>query len=189
MAADGDTCESMKRVTTVDKAPAHLADAIVIVRGQRVLLDRVLASLYGVETRRLNEQVRRNRGRFPEDFVFELTADEARRLMSQNATSKRGGTRKPPIAFTEHGAIMAATVLNSRRAVEMSVFVVRAFVQFRTALASSRELARRLDELEKLVVTKFTQNDRALSDLMKAIRALMEPPPVRKRPIGFTADL
>jgi hypothetical protein len=129
----------MRSVVTVDKAPLRLADAIVVVRGQRVLLDRVLASLYGVETRRLNEQVRRNRNRFPRDFIFELTTEETRHLMSQIATSKRGGIRKPSIAFTEHGAIMAAAVLSSPRAVDMSVFVVRAFVQFRTALASSRE--------------------------------------------------
>ena len=110
-------------------------------------------------------------------------------LMSQFATSSWGGTRKRPLAFTEHGAIMAATVLNSPGAVEMSVFVVRAFVQFRTALLSTRELAKRLDALERHVATKLTVHDRALTNLLKAIRSLTELPATRKRPIGFTADL
>jgi hypothetical protein len=150
---------------------------------------RDLAALYGVETRRLNEQVRRNQQRFPPDFIFEVSDEEVRNLMSQFATSSWGGTRKRPLAFTEHGAIMAATVLNSPGAVEMSVFVVRAFVQFRTALLSTRELAKRLDALERHVATKLTVHDRALTNLLKAIRSLTESPATRKRPIGFTADL
>ena len=97
--------------------------------------------LYGVETRRLNEQVRRNKQRFPADFIFEVSDQEARALKSQFATSSWGGSRKRPLAFTEHGAIMAATVLNSPSAVKMSVFVVRAFVQYRTVLSSTRGLA------------------------------------------------
>lgn len=167
----------------------RVSGAIVILRGQRVLLDRDLAALYGVQTRRLNEQVRRNKKRFPADFIFEVSGEEVRNLMSQFATSSWGGTRKRPLAFTEHGAIMAATVLNSPRAVEMSVFVVRAFVQFRTALSSTRELANRLDALEKHVTTKLAVHDRALVDLLKAIQSLTESPPTKKRPIGFTADL
>lgn len=152
-------------------------------------LDRDLAVLYGVETRRLNEQVRRNRQRFPADFVFEVADAELPNLMSQSATSSWGGTRKRPLAFTEHGAIMVASVLNSPRAVEMSVFVVRAFVQFRSALSSTRELAKRLDALERHVATKLTVHDRVLADLLKAIRSLNDAPAVKKRPIGFTADL
>ena len=108
-----------------------ISERIFVLRGQRVLLDVDLAMLYGVETRRLNEQVRRNRHRFPSDFVFEINQIERANLMSQFATSSWGGHRKPPVAFTEHGAIMAATVLNSPRAVEMSVYVVRAFVKLR----------------------------------------------------------
>ena len=98
----------------------HIAQSILILRGQRVLLDSDLATLYGVETRRLNEQVRRNRDRFPADFIFELTSEEFTNLKSRFATSSWGGRRKRPLAFTEHGAIMAATVLNSPRAVEMT---------------------------------------------------------------------
>src|SRR5215467_7109474 len=109
--------------------------SILTVRGRRVLLDSDLATLYGVETRRLNEQVRRNRRRFPPDFLIELKPADVANLMSQNATSSWGGRRKRPLAFTEHGAIMAASVLNAPRAVEMSVFVVRAFVALREAAA------------------------------------------------------
>ncbi len=119
-------------------------------RGHKVLLDAELAALYGISTARLNQQVRRNAERFPPDFMFQLTASEYGALMLQNATSKtgRGGRRKLPLAFTEHGAIMAATVLSSPRAVQMSVYVVRAFVKLRELLASNKELARRFDELE-----------------------------------------
>src|SRR5690242_2186984 len=108
----------------------HIAHSILVLRGQKVLLDAELAALYGVTTARLNQQVRRNRERFPADFLFELTAAEFSALMLQNASSKpgRGGRRKLPFAFTEHGAIMAATVLNSPRATEMTICVVRAFV-------------------------------------------------------------
>lgn len=119
----------------------HIARSIVVLRGHRVLLDAELAALYGVTTKRFNEQVRRNRDRFPADFMFQLSAQEVESLRSQIATSKnatRGGRRYFPYAFTEHGAIMAATVLNSSRAVEMSVYVVRAFVQLRDMLASNR---------------------------------------------------
>ena len=179
----------MKSVVTAPTDPGLIPSAIVILRGQRVLLDRDLAALYGVETRRLNEQVRRNQKRFPADFIFEVLDEEVRDLMSQFATSSWGGTRKRPLAFTEHGAIMAATVLNSPSAVEMSVFVVRAFVQFRTELLSTRELAKRLDALERHVATKLAVHDRALTNLLKAIRSLTESPATKKRPIGFTADL
>ena len=113
----------------------NIARAILVLRGHRVLLDAELAALYGVTTRRLNEQVRRNRSRFPADFLFELSAEEFANLKSHFATSSWGGRRKLPLAFTEHGAIMAATVLNSPRAVEMSIYVVRAFVKLRELLA------------------------------------------------------
>ena len=108
-----------------------ITQRIVVPREQKVLIDADLAALYGVETRRLNEQVRRNKARFPEDFIFELSAEEFAHLKSQFATSSWGGRRKLPLAFTEHGAIMAATVLNTPRAVEVSVYVVRAFVKLR----------------------------------------------------------
>jgi len=179
----------MRPVITDPSDSDRASNAIVILRGQRVLLDRDLAELYGVETRRLNEQVRRNKQRFPADFIFEVSDQEARALKSQFATSSWGGTRKRPLAFTEHGAIMAATVLNSPSAVKMSVFVVRAFVQYRTVLSSTRELAERLDALERHVATKLTVHDRTLSSLLNAIRSLTGSAETKKRPIGFTADL
>ena len=165
---------------------------IFLLRGQKVLLDSDLAELYGVETRRLNEQVRRNRAKFPQDFIFELTSDEFTNLKSQIATSSWGGRRKVPTAFTEHGAIMAATVLNSPRAVEVSVYVVRAFVRMREMAATHGELAKRLDELEDKTEALAQQHDtlshntRAqFKQVFDALRSLMTPPDPPKRPIGF----
>jgi hypothetical protein len=173
----------------------HIERRILVIRGQKVLLDEDMAALYGVETRRLNEQVRRNRERFPTDFMFQLDDTEYAALISQIATSKpgRGGRRKLPLAFTEHGAIMAATVLNSPRAVEASIYVVRAFVRLREVLASSRELAAKLDALEQkterlsLQHETFAGNTRAqLKQVFEALRQLMAPPAqADKRPIGF----
>ena len=128
-------------------SPEALAGRIVVIRGQRVLLDSDLAALYEVETKRFNEQIKRNPTRFPSDFMFRLTEDEFESLRSQIATSKRGGRRYLPMAFTEHGAIMAASVLNSDRAVEMSVYVVRAFVQLRAVLLDHKALADKLAAL------------------------------------------
>ncbi len=165
--------------------------SVLVLRGHRVLLDAELAALYGVSTTRLNQQVRRNHKRFPEDFIFQLTASEYAALMLQNATSKsgRGGRRKLPLAFTEHGAIMTATVLNSPRAVEMSVYVVRAFLKLREMLASNKELARRFAQLETRLDKKLTDHDEAIAAILSAIRQLMHPPTPKRRPIGFTADL
>ncbi|CAG0975586.1 hypothetical protein GEOBC_01518 [Geobacteraceae bacterium] len=165
-----------------------IAGRIVTLRGQRVILDADLATLYGVETKRLNEQVRRNSERFPGDFMFALEQDEWEALRSQFATLKtgRGQHRKYlPYVFTEHGAIMAATVLNSPRAVEVSIFVVRAFVQLRELLAGHKELAKRLDELEARIERKLMTHDQAIAGILDAIRQLMAPPPTKKRPIGF----
>ena len=122
---------------------------ILLIRGQKVMLDADLAELYGVETRRLNEQVSRNSERFPVDFMFQLTPQEFSNLKSQFATSSWGGRRKLPYVFTEHGAIMAASVLNSQRAIEISVHVVRAFVHLRDLVSSNKELSAKLDQLER----------------------------------------
>lgn len=160
---------------------------IYVLRGKRVMLDSDLARLYAVTTSRLNEQVRRNADRFPEDFVFFVGTQELASLMSQIATSKetapgRGGRRKPVRVFTEHGAIMAAAVLNSPRAVEVSVFVVRAFVKLRELALAHKEIGQKLNELER----KVAGHDQAIAGLINAIRELMTPPaPKRKRPIGF----
>jgi phage regulator Rha-like protein len=161
-----------------------------------VLLDTDLAALYEVTTKRFNEQVKRNLARFPADFMFQLNEAEFAALRSQNATLKtgRGQHRKYlPYAFTEHGAIMAAMVLNSPKATEMSVYVVRAFVRLREVLTSNQELAQRLDILEQstealsLQHDQFARNTRAqLKQVFDAIRELMTPPePANKRPIGF----
>lgn len=161
----------------------HIEAVILLIRGQKVILDYDLAKIYGVETRRLNEQVRRNVDRFPPDFMFQLTAEEFDNLKSQFAISSLpwGGRRKLPQAFTEHGAIMAASVLNSPRAVEMSVFVVRAFIRLRSLLAAHKELALKLTEVEK----KLTFHDKQILAILDAIKRLMSPPAIPKRKIGF----
>jgi UDP-N-acetylmuramate-alanine ligase len=170
---------------------------ILVVRGHKVILDADLAALYGVLTGRLNEQVKRNAARFPADFVFRLTADEAAGLISQIATSNggRGGRRKLPYVFTEHGALMAASVLNTPRAVEVSVYVVRAFVRLREALATHRDLARRLDEIEGKVAALATVPDeladhgQAIEAILEALRQLMaSPSKSTARPLGFRPD-
>ena len=166
----------------------HIGRSILLLRRQRVILDRDLAVIYGVTTKRLNEQVKRNADRFPEDFVFQLTLEEAELSRSQIATLKAGrgqNIKYRPYAFTEHGAIQAANVLNSPRAIAMGVYVVRAFVRLRDLLASNAALARKLDELER----KYQHHDDAIKAILSAIRELMNPPEPKRRPIGFTADL
>jgi hypothetical protein len=169
------------------KRPSQLAisveSRIVMLRHQRVILDSDLAELYGVPVRQLNQQVKRNRERFPTDFMFQLMAKEEESLRSQIVISKkgRGGRRYPPYAFTEHGAIMAATVLNSTRAAEMSVFVVRAFVRMREMLAKNRQLAAKINELDRRLET----HDTAIQDIIEAIKELMAPEGRSKRKIGF----
>ena len=187
MAPSGCDAPTMSSKTTVEIA-RDIGARIRLIRGHRVLLDEDLAALYGVITKRLNQQVRRNAGRFPNDFAFQLSVEEADFLRLQNATLKtgRGRHRKfRPWVFTEHGAIMAATILNSPRAVEMSLYVVRAFVHLRELLASNVELARRLDELEG----RLQGHDAAITDILAAIRELVEPPEAKRRAIGFTADV
>jgi phage regulator Rha-like protein len=158
---------------------------ILSIRGRNVILDSDLAHLYGVETKRLNEQVKRNKDRFPKDFVFRLTQREFSNLRSQIATSssEHGGRRTAPYAFTEHGAIMAASVLNSPRAIEMSVFVVRAFVRLRGLLSQQAEMLRKLEELEERVGA----HDDAIQGIVTAIRRLMTSGP-RTPQIGFDVE-
>ena len=166
----------------------RIAKAILVLRGQKVLLDADLAAIYGVETKRFNEQVRRNLERFPADFMFQLTQAEWEALRSQFATLKagRGQHRKYlPYAFTEHGAIMAAAVLNSPSAIEVSVYVVRAFVALRELLAGNKELALKFSELETRLERKIDSHDQAIAGLIDAIRELMRPPEIKQRPIGF----
>jgi len=157
---------------------------IHLIRGQRVMLDSDLAVIYGVATKQLNQALKRNLRRFPKDFAFQITRPEFTNLKSQIVTSSsHGGRRKLPWVFTEHGAIMLASVLNSPRATEMSVFVVRAFVQMREVLMGNTQLAAKLVELEKRV----GGHDAVIADLITAIRQLLEAPAEEnpKREIGF----
>ena len=166
----------------------HIARSILVFRGQRVLLDTELATLYGVPTKALNQAVKRNAERFPEDFMFRLSRTESEALNRSRIVTgheKHRDPRFPPYAFTEHGAIMAATILSSPRAVEMSLYVVRAFVRLRELLLSNTALARKLDELER----KYQHHDDAIRAILSAIRELMRAPQPKRRPIGFTADL
>ena len=161
-----------------------IAQRIRLVRGQRVVLDADLAAFYGETTKRFNQQVRRNLARFPADFMFQLDPDEfaALRLQSATLNTGRGQHRKYlPLAFTEHGAIMAATLFNSLRATEISVHVVRAFVELRAMLATNREMSNKLYQLER----KVSRHDQAIAELIDSMRQLLAPPEPPKQPIGF----
>ena len=162
--------------------PAEVIERkIYLIRGHKVMLDSDLAELYGVTTKRLNEQVRRNLKRFPSDFMFQLSSKEAESSRSQIATSKRGGRRYLPYAFTEQGVAMLSSVLNSDRAIEVNIQIMRAFVKLREMIASHKELAKRLDELE----SKYDEQFKVVFD---AIRELMTPPEPKRRRIGFLRE-
>ena len=162
---------------------AKISRRILFVRGQKVMLDRDLAVLYGVSTKQLNQQVQRNGARFPSDFMFQLTPEEAESLRSQFATSNSewGGRRSLPYAFTEQGVAMLSCVLKSRRAVLVNVEIMRTFVKLRRILSSHTELARKLEELEK----KYDSQFRVVFD---AIRELMSAEPGESRPVGFRPE-
>ena len=156
--------------------------AILLIRGHTVMLDMDLAHLYGVTTKRLNEQVKRNQARFHADFVLQLTVKEVQSMRSQIATASKRNVRYLPFAFTEHGALMAASVLNTARAIDVSVYVIRAFVRLRELLSTHKELAHKLAELER----KVSSHDESIQSLVTAIRRLTQPPSTASRPrIGF----
>lgn len=170
------------KVTAVTLPVEEVASRIRVIRGEKVMIDADLAELYGVETKRLNEQVKRNWERFPEDFMFQLTQTEKGEVVANcDHLAKLKFSKTLPYAFTEHGALMVATVLNTQRAVEISLYVVRAFVKLREMLASNKALAAKLNELEH----KLESHDQAIAGLINAIRELMKPPETKKRPIGF----
>lgn len=180
-----------------------IGDRIFTVRGQKVVLDSDLAGVYGVATKALNQAVKRNAEKFPADFMFQLNKEEAdamyrsgsqsvtlerRDMRSQFVTASKRNVRFPPYVFTEHGAIMAATVLNSPRAVQMSVFVVRAFIRMRAALTSTHELVRKLATLEREVKARLDSHDAAIVDVLRRIMDLIAPPTLPEPPpkkIGF----
>ena len=171
----------------------RIESRIQIIRGQRVMIDVDLAEMYGVQTKRLNEQVKRNRERFPTDFLFQLTLDEKAEVVANcDHLQKLKYSKVLPFAFTEHGAIQAANVLASSQAVEMGIYVVRAFVQLRQALTTNADIAKRLAELElkteslEMSHGTFSRNTRLqLRQLLVAVRELTTPPEPIKRPIGF----
>ena len=163
---------------TVAASPVQIEQMILLIRGQKVLLDADLAALYGLETKRLVESVKRNRERFPADFMFQLTADEAAILRSQIATSSYGGRRYLPYAFTEHGVAMLSGVLRTPQAIAVNIEIMRAFVRLRHVLATHAELARKLDALEK-------KYDRQFKVVFDALRRMMAATPASRRRIGL----
>ncbi|MDP1536138.1 MAG: ORF6N domain-containing protein [Burkholderiales bacterium] len=182
------------------KTTLSIEPLILAIRGKRIVLGADLAAIYGVEVRTLIQAVKRNRARFPEDFVFQLSREEFNALRSQNAILADGRAtlrsqtvilkhgqhaKYPPYAFTEHGALMAANVLQSKRAVQMSVFVIRAFMRLREHVAANTAIIKRLAEIDKTLL----QHDAVLSDIYRKLLPLLQPEPVpRKRRIGFIAD-
>ena len=191
-------------------APASAIEAAIqSLRGERVILDADLAKIYGVETRRLNQTIKRNREKFPSDFLFQLSADEVeatmrsqfviasprvkRPMRSQFVIASKRNVRHLPFAFTEHGAIMAANILNSPQAVQMSVFVVRAFVKMRSTFTDTRELARKLAALEAELKARLDTHESAIVDVLQHVMALLDPPPppaeLPQREMGFHATL
>ena len=185
----------------------QIEQRILLIRGQRIMLDADLASLYGTTTKRLNEQVKRNLRRFPEDFMFQLTTKEWADLTSQiamsNAQSNRSqiatgsqrhrDPRFTPYAFTEHGALMAANILRSERAIQMSVFVVRAFIRMRQMIIQQQGLARKLAELEKKLTERLDVHETAITEVLRQIMRLLSPPPESepeppKKRVGFLVE-
>ncbi|MHB8743947.1 MAG: ORF6N domain-containing protein [Sulfuricaulis sp.] len=171
----------------------RIEERILVIRGQKVIVDADLAQLYGVPTKALNQAVRRNRDRFPGDFMFALTDEEKTKVVTNcDHLQKLKFSRVLPCVFTEHGAIMAAAILNTPLAVEVSVYVVRAFVRLREMLVSNAEFARKLERLERKLAVhdgQLTTHDEAIAAVLSAIRKLMAPTePPKKRRIGFIQD-
>jgi hypothetical protein len=157
-----------------------ITSKILLIRGKRVMLDKDLAVLYGVSTSRLNEQVRRNKKRFPDDFMYQLARQEVTILKSHFATSRWGGVRKLPYVFTQEGVAMLSSVLNSERAIQVNILIMRAFVKLKELLSTHKELALKLEELEK----KYADHDEKIEYIFEAIRQLLEPPQ-QTQAIGF----
>jgi len=163
----------------------RIEEMIFLIRGQRVMLDSDLAKIYGVTTKQLNQQFKRNRERFPDDFAFVVTNQELVTMRSQIVTASRRNIRHLPAVFTEHGALMLGNILNSKTAMEASVRIVRAFVLMREQLAAHKELSQKLSELENRV----SGHDEAIGNLFEAIRQLIEPPvPANRKQIGFMRE-
>ena len=171
--------ERMKATSKMIIPQEVVQNKIILLRGKRVMFDKDLAELYGVETEHLKRQVRRNMDRFPPDFLLTLTKPEAANLIRHFGGSRWGGTRKPPFAFTEHGILMLSSVLNSKRAIHVNIQIMRAFTKLREMLTGHKNLKRKIAEMEKKYDSQFKA-------VFEAIRELFEPPALKpKRPIGF----
>ena len=166
--------------------PARIESSILLIRGEKVIIDADLASFYGVSTKRLNEQVKRNKNRFPEDFIFQLNQEEKNEVVANcYHLNNLKYSKSLPFAFTEHGALMAASVLNSPRAVEVSLFIVRAFVKLRKLISGHKEFAKKLSQLER----RMTDHDDQLIQIVRALKELLKPElPPKKYRIGFHAE-
>jgi hypothetical protein len=171
----------MATYKTATEPVRKIEEMIFLIRGARVMLDSDLARIYGVTTKQLNQQFKRNSKRFPDDFAFVLTNQEVALMRSQFVTASRRNIRHVPVAFTEHGALMLGNILNSKIAIEASIRVVRAFVWMREQFTANKELAQKLSELEKRV----GEHDGAIGDLFEAIKQLLAPTELSKREIGF----
>ena len=160
-----------------------IENRILLIRDEKVIIDADLAASYGVPTKRLNEQVKRNANRFPDDFMFQLTKSEKSEVVANcDHLENLKYSRSLPYAFTEHGAIMAASVLNTPRAIEVSVFIVRAFIKLRQFIAGRKELQRKISQIDK----RLTDHDEQIVELVNLIKQLLNPePPPKKRRIGF----
>ena len=184
-------CSMMKKHSKNIFMPVqHIDNAIYIIRGQRVMLDEDLAKIYGVETKALNQAIRRNKKRFPEGFMFQLTIKEFVNLRSQIVTSKSGGRRYMPFVFTEHGTVMLASVLRSNRAIQMSIEVVKAFVLLRQAIVSHKDMAKQLAEVRSFMLKQSNKTDREFRKVWRAIENLMKPLEDESgKAIGFKTDI
>ncbi len=173
---------SDKSIIPAGKIEKH----ILMIRGEKVIIDADLAEFYSVLTKRLNEQVKRNKNRFPEDFLFQLTADEKSEVVAKcDHLEKLKFSKNLPYAFTEHGTIMAASVLNSPQAIEVSIFIVRAFVKLRQAIAEHKELTRKISQIER----QLSGHDNQIAAIIQTIKKLIQPTPVpKKRRIGFNTE-
>lgn len=175
-------------MSEIIKKEEDIVIQVVFIRGQRVILDSDLAKIYGTSTKRLNEQVKRNHRRFPQDFMFELSEEEWQNLKSQNATTSWGGRRNPPKAFTEHGAIMAASVLSTDIAINASIYVVRAFVKLREFILNNKELSQRINELENRIDGKFDEQEQKLNYVFETLKEVLIQENEPKKKIGFITD-
>ncbi len=165
-----------------------IINKIFHLRCKRIMLDSDLAALYGIETRRLNEQVKRNLGRFPDDFMFQLAENEFEVLMSQNATSSWGGKRKMPFAFTEHGVLMLSSVINSAVAIEMNIQIMRVFTKVRELLLRHKNVLMKLEKIEKRLMqneSRHENHEKELQVIFAALKSLLEPKPTKRKKIGY----